>query len=256
MRTTWNRTVPLYRFVSSQKFGYWKTCSIYNEPVSCLPVRYRSYKIAKKNSQNDQESSAKPKKPQTVAVTKANKHLQINLFDENNENIGVVSMEKGKIIADGKDLKLTLIDENEKPPKFQLVTGSRLAKMQIEAKSLAKAEHKKIMSEKEIHMTLKTTDHDLEHKLKHIRDLSERGHPVNLIVESRMPETEIDKINSLQNALKKKFETEFSYTKFICKKTTVKEMLYSLSPSLSPATKNETKTKNQSVEDKPSDQVQ
>jgi translation initiation factor IF-3 len=192
-------------------------------PTLAVPIRCLNYK-AKKPGDQASKSSSKPTKPQTVAVTKANQHLKINLLDENSVELGVVPMEFGKKIAADKNLKLVMLDEKERPPRFQLVSGTRLAQMQMEQKAKLKAESQKSMPEKEIRVNLTISEHDLQIKLKHIKELCDRGHPIILKIESKIPAGE--EIKSLQGAFKQRIMNELSYTTCANPITNDREMVF------------------------------
>lgn len=126
-------------------------------------------------------NNSKSFKPSTIAVTNANKHLMINLFDQNDTFLGKMSMEKAKEMADKSELKLVIVDDKESPPKFKLMTGSQLYKTQMTTKDAVK-----VPKNKEIDINLGISDHDLETKIKMLHNFHEKGHMVTIKIISKI----------------------------------------------------------------------
>lgn len=131
-------------------------------------------------------SKKKTQLPSWIPVTKANAHLKIHLFDENELDLGDISMQNANNIAQERKLKLVLVDENQKPPKFQLMTGKELAERQVAIKRELKAakETPHELKEKEIIISSKCNDNDLMHKLKSIKEFYDKGHSIKITVKS------------------------------------------------------------------------
>ena len=136
-------------------------------------------------------NSKKTFEPNTVAVTKANKHLNVELFDERETSLGKVSLEAAKEMADSKLLKLVCVDEGDDQtvPKFRLMNGKDLHKLRMEMKENSKkdkAEGKvKNVKEKEIDLNLAIDDHDLGIKLRAAEQMYSKGHLVHIKVLSK-----------------------------------------------------------------------
>lgn len=77
-------------------------------------------------------NSHKVFRPTTVAVTKQNKHLEVDLSDENGQEIGKVRLAVADQMAKTKNLRLVIMNESTSPPKFRLLHGSDLVKLQMQ----------------------------------------------------------------------------------------------------------------------------
>ena len=132
--------------------------------------------------------------PTTVAVTKANKHLDVELIDEKDNSQGKVNIAEAKKMADKLELKLVCIDESCSPPKFKMMGGKELHKLQMEIKEKNREEKEKGLQknikDKEIDMNLGIGDHDLATKLKTTEALFNKGHNIKIKVYSK----KIDKV--------------------------------------------------------------
>lgn len=145
----------------------------------------RAYSINYKTPTN----RTKVFKPSTVAVTNANKHLVIEVFDHDDKDLGKMSMEKAKELADKSELKLVITDESCSPPKFKLMTGNELYKLQVKTRhdhKLDKESANKVTKSKEIDINLGISDHDLEIKLKMAHNFYEKGHPITIKILSKI----------------------------------------------------------------------
>jgi translation initiation factor IF-3 len=132
-------------------------------------------------------NSHKVFRPSTIAVTNANKHLIVNLFDQSNTDLGKMSMEKAKELSLKGDLKLVIIDESTKPPKFKLMNGNELYQLQLKHRDEKRAEKEtgnKFLKEKEVDINLGISDHDLDVKVKMIHNFYEKGNPIKIKIKS------------------------------------------------------------------------
>lgn len=155
-------------------------------------------------------SNKKTLKPATIGVSKGNKHLIINLYDQHEKNLGQMSMEDAKRVATERELKLVMIDENQNPPNFKLMKGSELAAMQIKKRAEAKQQHQENLknhntkksedesSMKEIRMTLKSAEHDVKFKVKNIRNIYEYGHSVKVFINCRGSKLQPEQLEKMQ----------------------------------------------------------
>jgi hypothetical protein len=146
-------------------------CSIKpNEPSSSLLLLQRNYcskYISKK----------KTLKPSVIPVSKGNSHLIIKLFDEKDTEIGEMNMKEAQNIANQKELKLVLVNEEMSPPKFRLMKGNELFQEQIKKRNEIKSTKGNLheTKEKEIQLNLKVADHDLNHKIKLMQEFYDKG---------------------------------------------------------------------------------
>jgi translation initiation factor IF-3 len=123
--------------------------------------------------------------PTTIAVTNANKHLIIDLFDENNVNLGQMRLDKAKELADGKNLKLVITEETSAPPKFALMNGHSLYQLQMKYRE-ANKDNVKEQKFKEIEVNLGIDDHDLDIKIKMLKNFFEKGDLIKFKVLSKI----------------------------------------------------------------------
>ncbi len=97
--------------------------------------------------------------------------------------------------ANRSELKLVIIDEVSSPPKFQLMTGQELFKLQMKLKENEKIEKaayvNKVLKEKEIDFNLGISDHDFETKLKMMNNFYEKGHPIRIKVASKIANAKV-----------------------------------------------------------------
>lgn len=106
---------------------------------------------------------------------------EVRLIDENKAQIGIVPLEKALELAGQKDLDLVAISPNAKPPVCRMLDyGKYLYSLQKKAHE-AQKHHKKIHI-KEIKFTPVIGDHDIEVKLKKIKQFLEDGNKVKVTI--------------------------------------------------------------------------
>lgn len=124
-------------------------------------------------------------RPTSVPVTKQNQHLEIDLSDENGKELGRVSMKEASELAKSRNLRLAIVDESTSPPKFRLLEGKELARLQMQAKQDGATGKEVVHKMKEVQINLGIADHDLEIKTKMANNFLEKGHDVNILIKSR-----------------------------------------------------------------------
>lgn len=139
---------------------------------------------------------AKKWAPATVPVTKANGHLIVALEDESQSPLGTVPLSEAKQLAESKQLKLVIVDEACKPPRFRLMSGAELFKLQMQYKSAEGAQAaeeelaeagKRPLKDKEVHLGLGIEDNDFEIKMRMLNEFYERGHSVSVEISGKLP---------------------------------------------------------------------
>ncbi|RNA35400.1 translation initiation factor IF- mitochondrial [Brachionus plicatilis] len=170
-------------------------------------------------------------KPTTVAVTNANKHLQIELSGNDEKNLGRMSMERAKELADKSELKLVLVDESCSPPKFKLMTGHELYKAQIKIRDEHKndSDTNRVMKEKEIDMNLAISDHDLDIKIKMAHNFYDKGHPIRIKIISKIQNKKEKNIPKLQEEFLEKLKKLINFAKFKIEKMNENQILIQIS---------------------------
>jgi len=106
---------------------------------------------------------------------------EIRLIDEKKEQIGIVSIAKALEIAAKKDLDLVEISPNAKPPVCRILNYGKflysLQKKEHEAQKLQRRVHLK-----EIKFTPVIGEHDIEVKMKKIKQFVEDGNKVKVTI--------------------------------------------------------------------------
>jgi translation initiation factor IF-3 len=134
---------------------------------------------------------AKTWQPSTVPVTRANQHLEVHLTDAaNNVELGKVSLGEANRLAKERELRLVITDESTSPPRFQLMTGTELFKLQMtykgQQKDALKEPGQRVLKEKEVDLNLGIEDHDFDIKMKMVARFYEQGHPVKISIDSKV----------------------------------------------------------------------
>jgi len=106
---------------------------------------------------------------------------EVRLIDENKEQVGVVPIARALEIAAEKDLDLVEISPNAKPPVCRILNYGKflyaLQKKEHEAQKLQRKVHLK-----EIKFTPAIGDHDVEVKMKKIKQFVEEGNKVKVTI--------------------------------------------------------------------------
>lgn len=123
--------------------------------------------------------------PSTLPVTNANKHLKVNLFDDKDIDLGEMRLDKAKELADTKGLKLVITEDSTTPPKFKLMSGHDLYQLQMKFRETLK-DNVKEPKLKEIDVNLGIDDHDLDIKVKMLKNFYDKGCTVKFKVSSKI----------------------------------------------------------------------
>ncbi len=106
---------------------------------------------------------------------------KIRLIDEEKNQVGIVSAEKALELAREKDLDLVAISPNADPPVCRLLDyGKYIYSLQKKAHEAQKMQRK--IHIKEIKFTPVIGDHDIEVKLKKIKQFLEEGNKVKITI--------------------------------------------------------------------------
>ncbi|NIM10997.1 MAG: translation initiation factor IF-3 [Candidatus Aminicenantes bacterium] len=134
---------------------------------------------------------------------------QVRLIDENKKQVGIISLPKALEIARDKDLDLVAISPKAEPPVCRLLDyGKYLYSLQKKAHEAQKSQRK--IHVKEIKFTPVIGDHDIEVKLKKIKQFLEDGDKVKVTIwlrgrQKRRPEMLDEMTDRIMNIL-----TEFA----------------------------------------------
>jgi translation initiation factor IF-3 len=130
---------------------------------------------------------------------------QVRLIDENKEQVGIVPISKALSIAREKELDLVAISPDAKPPVCRLLDyGKYLYSLQKKAHEQQKAQRK--IHVKEIKFTPVIGDHDVEVKLKKIKQFLDDGDKVKVTIwlkgrQKRRPEMLDEMTDKIMNIL-------------------------------------------------------
>jgi len=106
---------------------------------------------------------------------------KVRLIDENKEQVGIVPIQKAMEMARDKDLDLVAISPNAEPPVCRLLDyGKYVYSLQKKAHEAQKMQKK--IHIKEIKFTPVIGDHDIEVKLKKIKQFLEEGNKVKITI--------------------------------------------------------------------------
>lgn len=130
------------------------------------------------------------------------KYSEVILIDANNKNLGVMNSRTALGLAEGQGLKVIMVKSNqekldrEKPfseksdrdktmPIFKVVSSKTLYEQK---KAQKREKNKKIPQNiiKEIRISTKIEDHDMETKMRYVRRVLEEGYSLRVIAELRM----------------------------------------------------------------------
>ncbi len=117
-----------------------------------------------------------------VSVTSGNQHLEVNLFDdENNQSLGRMQLIEAQKLAKFRELILVLFDESHDPPDVRLMTGKRLAKIREETRVNKKQEsaNEKI-NDFALRLRPNIAEKDLSTKIAQIKAAYAKGHSIRL----------------------------------------------------------------------------
>ncbi len=122
-----------------------------------------------------------PKKRNPHSINNEIRASEVRLIDENKEQVGVVPLTKALQTAREKGLDLVAISPDAKPPVCRLLDyGKYLYSLQKKAHEAQKLQRKTHV--KEIKFTPVIGEHDIEVKLKKIRQFLEDGNKVKLTI--------------------------------------------------------------------------
>jgi len=176
-------------------------------------------------------NSTKHFQPSSVGVTKANRHLKVELTDHSGRPLGKMSLREANEKAVSVQLKLVILSEETDPPQFKLMTGKELFKLQMESKDEARdAKGLEQPKPKEITVNLGIEDHDLDIKLKMLKNFHEKGHPVKFVVTSRIMHKSEKNIPKLQEQFVERLGSLAPFAKFKEEKKTNNKVVLSVEP--------------------------
>ena len=109
---------------------------------------------------------------------------QVRVIDENKKQIGIMDVEKALELAYEKGLDLVEVAPNADPPVVRIMDYGKFLYEQQKKQQEAK-KHQKQIKVKEIQMRPRIGDHDLDVKVKKIREFIEDGNKVKIRIRLR-----------------------------------------------------------------------
>jgi len=137
---------------------------------------------------------------------------KVRLVDDNGKQLGLMDTKQALRLAEEKGLDLVEVAPNAKPPVCRIMEFSKfIYSIQKREKDLRK--HKRHTQIKEVRLRPKTSQHDLDIKLKKIVEFIEEGHRVKVSIffrgrEKEFKEEGYKKMNYIMEYLKDKVKVE------------------------------------------------
>ena len=116
--------------------------------------------------------------------TKLNEEIrfrEVRCLSDDGEQFGIISSDEALEIARDRGLDLVLIAPDAKPPVVKIMDYGKFKYQQEKKKKEAKKKQKKI-EVKEIKLSVKIADNDINYKVKHAREFLEAGKHVKFRV--------------------------------------------------------------------------
>jgi translation initiation factor IF-3 len=106
---------------------------------------------------------------------------EVRCMDDEGNQYGIISSDEALSIAEDKGLDLVLIAPNANPPVCKIMDYGKFKYQQEKKKKEAKKKQKRI-EVKEIKLSVKIADNDINYKVKHAREFLEAGKHVKFRV--------------------------------------------------------------------------
>lgn len=106
---------------------------------------------------------------------------EVRCTSEKQESLGIISSTQAKMLANEAGLDLVCIAPNGKPPVVKIMDYGKY-KYQQEKKKKEQRKNQKIIATKEIKLSVKIADNDINYKVQHAREFIEKGNHVKFRV--------------------------------------------------------------------------
>ncbi len=114
------------------------------------------------------------------------KAKEVRLIDEMGKQVGIVPIEEALKIAEERDLDLVEIAPQAKPPVCKILDfGKFKYEMQKKEREAKKKQKEHAIDVKDIKLTVRIEEHDLQVKLKHMKEFLEDGNKVRIRIRFR-----------------------------------------------------------------------
>ncbi|HOW54225.1 MAG TPA: translation initiation factor IF-3 [Syntrophorhabdaceae bacterium] len=106
---------------------------------------------------------------------------EVRLIDENGEQLGIVPTVDALRLARERELDLVEVSGKSSPPVCKIMDYGKY-KYQLAKKAQEAKKKQTIIQIKEMKLGLKIEEHDLQFKMKHLREFLEEGHKLKVII--------------------------------------------------------------------------
>lgn len=106
---------------------------------------------------------------------------EVRLIDENGEQLGIVPTVDALRLAKERELDLVEVSGKSSPPVCKIMDYGKY-KYQLAKKAQEAKKKQTIIQIKEMKLGLKIEEHDLQFKMKHLREFLEEGHKLKVII--------------------------------------------------------------------------
>jgi translation initiation factor IF-3 len=125
--------------------------------------------------------SFKNKKQDDTLLNESIRFKEVRCNAEDGTTYGIISSQEALILADKAGLDLVCIAPNAKPPVVKIMNYGKF-KYQQEKKKKEARKNQKIIVTKEIKLSVKIAQNDIDYKVKHAREFLEKGNHVKFRV--------------------------------------------------------------------------
>ncbi|MCS7280731.1 MAG: translation initiation factor IF-3 [Desulfobacterota bacterium] len=109
------------------------------------------------------------------------KAKEVRVVDETGKQLGIMPLSEALRIAREKDLDLVEVAPKSEPPVCKIMDFGKY-KYQLAKKAHEAKKKQTIIHVKEMKIGLKIEDHDLNFKIKHIKEFLSEGHKVKVVI--------------------------------------------------------------------------
>ncbi len=106
---------------------------------------------------------------------------EVRLIDENGEQLGIVPTSDALRLAKERELDLVEVSGKSSPPVCKIMDYGKY-KYQLAKKAQEAKKKQTVIQIKEMKLGLKIEEHDLQFKMKHLREFLEEGHKLKVII--------------------------------------------------------------------------
>lgn len=131
-----------------------------------------------------QKKENKIKREKFVRVNERIRFSPITVIDASGTNLGQLSLMKARALAEEDGLDLVEINPNARPPICKIMDWGKFRYDQAKREKAAR-QHQKETELKEIRLTAKISDHDIEFKTRQAKDFFLCGHKVKVSMRLR-----------------------------------------------------------------------